>query len=144
MHQFEQPNSGLVQVGCSFPLLLRFFFGLFSSSHDGRLIICGSEDHYSYMWKTYHEFSKFSSGLRRDRNDYYERFKGKKSTMQKNLVPYKKREILVGEAVVTVSCFAPVPGLFAGRGIEEVEGEVILTADFAGNIKVFSTLHSLS
>ncbi|XP_065840723.1 WD repeat-containing protein 44-like isoform X1 [Oscarella lobularis] len=96
-----------------------------SFNHDGRLIICGSEDHYSYMWKTYHEFSKFSSGLRRDRNDYYERFK-------------------VGEAVVTVSCFAPVPGLFAGRGIEEVEGEVILTADFAGNIKVFSTLHSLS
>lgn len=56
----------------------------------------------------------------------------------------KKEKILVGEAVVTVSCFAPVPGLFAGRGIEEVEGEVILTADFAGNIKVFSTLHSLS
>ena len=39
-------------------------------------MICGSEDHFIYLWKTQHEFYKFSSA-RRDRNDYYEAVKGK-------------------------------------------------------------------
>ena len=38
-------------------------------------MICGSEDHFVYIWKTQHEFYKFSSA-RRDRNDYYEAVKG--------------------------------------------------------------------
>ena len=38
-------------------------------------MISGSEDHFIYLWKTQHEFYKFSSA-RRDRNDYYEAVKG--------------------------------------------------------------------
>ena len=44
-------------------------------SHDGRYIICGSEDQSVYIWRTQHEFYKFSSA-RRDRNDYWENVKG--------------------------------------------------------------------
>ena len=39
-------------------------------------------------------------------------------------------------AVVTVAIFAPVPGLFANEGLREV-GEVIVSADYQGGIKVF-------
>lgn len=39
-------------------------------------------------------------------------------------------------AVVTVAIFAPVPGLFANEGLKEV-GEVIVSADYQGGIKVF-------
>ena len=42
--------------------------------------------------------------------------------------------------MVTAAVFAPVPGLFAGQGIREVSGEVILTADYEGNIKAFSSI----
>ena len=49
---------------------------------------------------------------------------------------------VVGSAVVTAAIFAPVPGLFAGQGIREVSGEVILTADYSGSIKVFSSISS--
>ena len=45
------------------------------NSHDGRYIICGSEDQSVYIWRTQHEFYKFSSA-RRDRNDYWENVKG--------------------------------------------------------------------
>ena len=44
-------------------------------SHNGKYIICGSEDHFVYIWKTHHEFYKFSSA-RRDRNVFWEGIKG--------------------------------------------------------------------
>ncbi|XP_057378904.2 WD repeat-containing protein 44-like [Daphnia carinata] len=43
-------------------------------SHDGKYIISGSENQYIYMWKTHHDYAKFSSA-RRDRNDYWEAIK---------------------------------------------------------------------
>ena len=46
-----------------------------SFSPKGKYVISGSEDHFIYIWKTQHEFYKFSSA-RRDRNDYYEAVKG--------------------------------------------------------------------
>lgn len=45
-------------------------------SPTGKYVICGSEDHFLYVWKTNHEFIKFTSA-RRDRNDYWEAIKGK-------------------------------------------------------------------
>ena len=47
----------------------------FCCSHDGKYIISGSENQYIYMWKTHHDYAKFSSA-RRDRNDYWEAIKG--------------------------------------------------------------------
>lgn len=44
-------------------------------SHDGKFIVSGSENQFVYIWKTYHDYSKFSSA-RRDRNGYWEGIKG--------------------------------------------------------------------
>jgi len=44
-------------------------------SHDNKYIVCGSENQYVYIWKTNHDYSKFSSA-RRDRNGYWEAVKG--------------------------------------------------------------------
>jgi WD40 repeat protein len=44
-------------------------------SSTGKYIVCGSEDHFIFLWKTNHEFLKFTSA-RRDRNSYWEAIKG--------------------------------------------------------------------
>lgn len=54
------------------------FFLLSILSHDFTYIVSGSEDKYVYIWSTYHDLSKFTS-VRRDRNDFWEGIKGKKS-----------------------------------------------------------------
>lgn len=60
-----------------------------SFSHDGKYIVCGSENRDIYVWKTNHDYSKFSS-VRRDRNDFWEAIKAH-------------------NAVVTCAVFAPNP-----------------------------------
>ncbi|CAL8119089.1 unnamed protein product [Orchesella dallaii] len=125
-------------------------------SHDGKYVVSGSENQFVYIWKTYHDYSKFSSA-RRDRNGYWEGIKAH-------------------NVVVTCAVFAPDPDIIV-RQIEakekeaEVEkqqrvgmvkspsltkpssqqalktkhasacpaGYVLVSADFAGNIKVFFT-----
>ncbi|CAB0002414.1 unnamed protein product [Nesidiocoris tenuis] len=42
-----------------------------SFSHDGKFIVSGSENQCIYIWKSNHDYAKFSS-VRRDRNDYWE------------------------------------------------------------------------
>lgn len=37
-----------------------------SFSHDGKYIVSGSENQCIYIWKTYHDYAKFTS-VRRDR-----------------------------------------------------------------------------
>uniref|UniRef100_A0A2C9JF22 WD repeat-containing protein 44 n=1 Tax=Biomphalaria glabrata TaxID=6526 RepID=A0A2C9JF22_BIOGL len=104
-----------------------------SFSPTGKYVVCGSEDHFLYVWKTNHEFIKFSSA-RRDRNDYWEAMK-------------------VHNAVVTAAIFAPNPS-FIFRMAEQQnleqkgqpmsveddteEREIIVSADFTGVIKVIT------
>ncbi|XP_039276453.1 WD repeat-containing protein 44-like [Nilaparvata lugens] len=93
-----------------------------SFSHDGKYIVSGSENQCIYIWKTHHDYSKFSS-VRRDRNDYWEGVK-------------------VHNAVVTCAVFAPNPDVIIQQ-MEEPEpepsaqGYVLVSADFNGGIKVF-------
>lgn len=100
-----------------------------SFSPKSKYLICGSEDHFIYIWKTQHEFYKFSSA-RRDRNDYWEAIK-------------------VHNATVTAAVFAPNPSLFirskrqesdSSKEIEETPRQVMVTADFTGAIKVVLNL----
>lgn len=107
-----------------------------SFSHDGKFIICGSENQSIYIWKTHHDYSKFPS-VRRDRNDFWEGIKAH-------------------SAVVTCAIFAPNPSVIIQQ-LEErrkesrtpnddpllsqhtqgAQGYVFITADFNGCIRVF-------
>ena len=69
-----------------------FFLHPFPYSQDGQYILCGSEDNYIYVWKTYHDYGKLSSA-RRDRNDCYESFTG-----NLELRPLTTPTILYGKA----------------------------------------------
>lgn len=60
-----------------------------SFSHDGKYIVSGSENQCIYIWRTDHDYSKFSS-VRKDRNDFWEGIKAH-------------------NAVVTCAVFAPNP-----------------------------------
>ncbi|XP_035703924.1 WD repeat-containing protein 44 isoform X2 [Folsomia candida] len=124
-------------------------------SHDGKYIVSGSENQCVYIWRTNHDYSKFSSA-RRDRNGYWEGIKAH-------------------NAVVTSAAFAPDPDIIV-KQIEKLEeqpssssesekkqqgamvkspsltksyshqqhsspsspaGYVLVSADFSGCIKVF-------
>ncbi|XP_067118592.1 WD repeat-containing protein 44 isoform X3 [Centruroides vittatus] len=95
-----------------------------SFSHDGKYVISGSENQFIYIWKTHHDYSKFSSA-RRDRNDYWEGIKAH-------------------NAVVTTAVFAPHPHLISCQ-LDQNEQHcsttdgcyVIASADFSGAIKIF-------
>ncbi|XP_037296857.1 WD repeat-containing protein 44 isoform X3 [Manduca sexta] len=116
-----------------------------SFSHDGKYIVSGSENQCIYIWKTYHDYSKFTS-VRRDRNDFWEGIKAH-------------------NAVVTCAVFAPNPdhmikmisereeeakaankeadkedemkGAEGGMVSSSQTGHVLVSADFNGCIKVF-------
>ncbi|KAH9635115.1 hypothetical protein HF086_000836 [Spodoptera exigua] len=86
-----------------------------SFSHDGKYIVSGSENQCIYIWKTYHDYSKFTS-VRRDRNDFWEGIKAH-------------------NALVTCAVFAPNPDHMI-RMISEREQEAKLADDAADNEEV--------
>ncbi|XP_050437518.1 WD repeat-containing protein 44 [Adelges cooleyi] len=93
-----------------------------SFSHDGKYIVCGSENQCIYVWKTHHDYSKFTS-VRRDRNDYWEGIKAH-------------------NAVVTCAIFAPNPEVVfrqmkTDENNQSQDGYVLVSADFNGCIRVF-------
>lgn len=47
---------------------------------SGKYIVSGSENRDIYIWKTNHDYSKFSS-VRRDRNDFWEAIKAHNATV---------------------------------------------------------------
>ncbi|XP_020904017.1 WD repeat-containing protein 44 isoform X2 [Exaiptasia diaphana] len=87
-----------------------------SFSHDGQYLICGSEDHFAYIWRTQHGIPS----ARRDKNEFYESFSAH-------------------TAVVTVATFTPVPWLIVAPDTsgKPVTSEVLVTADWTGAIKLF-------
>jgi len=98
-------------------------------SPDGRYICAGSENQCVFLWSTLHVPQAITA--RKDRNNYYE-------------------AIRAHSAVVTCSLFAPEPRLVleavergreaAGKeGIcsKEQQGEVVISGDFDGDIKIF-------
>ncbi|KAL3846908.1 hypothetical protein ACJMK2_017856 [Sinanodonta woodiana] len=109
--KYKGPTNNSSQIRASF-------------SPKGKYVICGSEDSFVYIWRTQHEFYKFSSA-RRDRNDYWEAFK-------------------VHNTVVTCAVFATNPSHFSvneqcsASKDNSDQGEIIVTADYNGALKVFS------
>ncbi|KAJ7382027.1 WD repeat-containing protein 44 [Desmophyllum pertusum] len=85
-------------------------------SHDGQYVICGSEDHFVYIWRTQHGIPS----SRRDKNEFYESFSAH-------------------AVVVTAAMFAPVPWLIIppDSSCEPFTTEVLVTADWSGAIKLF-------
>ncbi|CAB4024963.1 WD repeat-containing 44 [Paramuricea clavata] len=95
-----------------------------SFSHDGELVISGSEDHYVYMWRAQHRIAS----TRKDKNDFYESFSAH-------------------NAVVTAAIFAPcpwnvVPTEYDDNSTGGTGPEVIVAADWTGSIKIFINRYS--
>lgn len=91
-----------------------------SFSHDGKYIVSGSENQCIYIWKTHHDYAKFSS-VRRDRNDFWEGIKAHNAT-------------------VTCAVFAPCPEIIFTQmepDRTDTSGYVVVSADYNGTIRVF-------
>ncbi|XP_070539209.1 WD repeat-containing protein 44-like isoform X2 [Ptychodera flava] len=118
-----------------------------SLSHNCKYIICGSEDRCMYIWKTHHDFTKFTS-VRRDRNDYWESIKAHTAVVtaavfatnpsliikpkDDNEADKKSDEPLAAEAAAPVLTAAPKKSEKLPK-----KGEVFVSADFNGVMKVF-------
>ncbi|EFX71967.1 hypothetical protein DAPPUDRAFT_201342 [Daphnia pulex] len=109
-------------------------------SHDGKYIISGSENQYIYMWKTHHDYAKFSSA-RRDRNDYWEAIKAHNAVVTSAVFAPDSHSLIEQmerhrrekeeEKASSLSGDALMGGASSGNGY------VLVSADFNGCIKVF-------
>ncbi|XP_052784065.1 WD repeat-containing protein 44-like isoform X2 [Mya arenaria] len=113
-------------------------------SQRGKYIVCGSEDHFVYMWRTQHEFYKFSSA-RRDRNDYYEAFKAHNAVVTACILAPNPQHLLPSDdtnssrkckELSPLSNSSPVSSLGSPAVSVETNAEFVISADLAGNIKV--------
>ncbi|XP_068621623.1 WD repeat-containing protein 44 isoform X2 [Battus philenor] len=116
-----------------------------SFSHDGKYIVSGSENQCIYIWKTYHDYSKFSS-VRRDRNDFWEGIKAHNAVVTCAVFApnpdHMIRMIAEREAEANMADKSPeereeAKGADGGMVSSSQTGHVLVSADFNGCIKVF-------
>jgi WD40 repeat protein len=112
-----------------------------SFSHDGKYIVSGSENRDIYIWKTNHDYSKFSS-VRRDRNDFWEAIKAHNAVVTCAIFAPNPEGILkmIEESTKTEES-AEASDKVADPVVEQhtkgCGGYVLISADFNGCIKVF-------
>jgi len=116
---FDMRDFSLV---CKYSGFRNFDIPLYAMlSELGEYILCGSEDKRVYVWNTVNAYGGgWFGGARKDRNESYESYEAH-------------------DAMVTATCWAPfaVRGLVAESGPEPMQGQLILSADYDGMIKVF-------
>ncbi|XP_058807831.1 WD repeat-containing protein 44 [Phymastichus coffea] len=118
-------------------------------SPDGQYIVSGSENQCIYIWKTHHDYSKFSS-VRRDRNDFWEGIKAHNATVTCAVfAPNPEsiiRQIEAREAQIegknsknsdSASTDATPVDPVVEQRTKGCGGHVLVSADFNGCIKVF-------
>lgn len=113
-----------------------------SFSHDGKYIVSGSENRDIYIWKTNHDYSKFSS-VRRDRNDFWEAIKAHNATVTCAIfgpnpeVIIKMLEESQRKAIEVENCDKKIEDPVVEQHTKGCGGYVLVSADFNGCIKVF-------
>lgn len=108
-----------------------------SFSHDGKYIVSGSENQCIYIWKTHHDYSKFTS-VRRDRNDFWEGIKAHNAVVTCAIFA-PNPEIIIKQLEDTAE--DPKPGKvedpLVAQHTKGCSGYVLVSADFNGCIRVF-------
>ncbi|XP_039750646.1 WD repeat-containing protein 44 isoform X3 [Pararge aegeria] len=116
-----------------------------SFSHDGKYIVSGSENQCIYIWKTCHDYSKFTS-VRRDRNDFWEGIKAHNAVVTCAVFApnpdHMIRMITDREEKMNAGSKTPdekdeVKAAEGGMVASSQTGHVLVSADFNGCIKVF-------
>lgn len=109
-----------------------------SFSHDGKYIVSGSENRDIYVWKTNHDYSKFSS-VRRDRNDFWEAIKAHNAVVTCAIFAPNPDDIIkmVNEQNVGEDQDDKVEDPMVEQHTKGCGGHVLISADFNGCIKVF-------
>ncbi|XP_047531764.1 WD repeat-containing protein 44 isoform X1 [Vanessa atalanta] len=117
-----------------------------SFSHDGKYIVSGSENQCIYIWKTCHDYSKFTS-VRRDRNDFWEGIKAHNAVVTCAVFApnpdhmirmiNEREEKMNANAHKTMDEKDEVKAAEGGMVSSSQTGHVLVSADFNGCIKVF-------
>ncbi|KAG5895382.1 hypothetical protein JTB14_029605 [Gonioctena quinquepunctata] len=107
-----------------------------SFSHDGKYIVSGSENRDIYIWKTSHDYSKFSS-VRRDRNDFWEAIKAHNATVTCAIFAPNPEAIIRLLDRQNEQCDKKIEDPVVEQHTKGGDGYVLISADFNGCIKVF-------